>query len=171
MSCSAEEIAEKKRLALERLKQTKISETNSPNSNQCMAFAKPASKAVNPTASFYGSSINSKTNELTNYENKIKNQKPFKNNNRILSQPYPTKEQSSSLGERGKGNISAAINCASNSAMKKANTNDKVASVFRKIVTCTCEMIAENRFQVIQSGFHQKLIDMFKTIPTRKYGE
>lgn len=171
MSCTAEQIAEKKRLALERLKQRKNASPKSATSNQETSIDSviPPSVSINPTTSFYGANINSKTNELTNYENKIKNLKNITNNNRILSQPYPKKEPSS--GKPGTGNILASINAASNTAMNKTNTTNKSASIFVKTVICSCEVIEESRFQVIPSGYHAKLIDVFKTIPMRKYGK
>lgn len=175
MSCTAEQIAEKKRLALERLKQKTNALPNPSNHpNQQIStetVIQPSTPSINSTTSFYGANINSKTNELTNYENKIKTQKMFKNNNRILSQPYPKKEPSSSLGQPGMGSISAAINAASNAAIDKTNTTNKVASVFVKTITCTCEVIEPNRFQVVMSGYNENLIKVFKTIPSRKYGE
>ena len=64
MSCSREEIAEKRRLAQEKLRQSK--------SSVCVS-----------TNSFYGP----QKNVLSEYQNKIKATSPYKNA-RILSQPY-----------------------------------------------------------------------------------
>ncbi|XP_055295299.1 SWI/SNF-related matrix-associated actin-dependent regulator of chromatin subfamily A-like protein 1 [Sitodiplosis mosellana] len=147
MSCTAEEIARKKREALERLKQTKaLAQTgNVPSKNTSPGTAAKA------TSVFYGNTSNDKANTLNQYENKMKQQQTPSHNNRISSQPYPR-------------------NSVQNTAAQNTNLNQRTwASIMAKPVTCTCSMISSTRFQVVQSGYHNKLIDVFKTIPTRSY--
>lgn len=50
------------------------------------------------------------------------------------------------------------------------STVTQSAALMKRCITCTCSMNSENRFDVIISGFHSKLIDTFKTIPSNKYG-
>lgn len=153
MSCTAEQIALKKREAQEKLKQRKCGKTTSEvHETVSSSKTSPGTAAKSPQI-FYGGAINSKTNELTNLENKIKNQLHNKNNNRILSQPYSIRDRT------GKGeNAIASV------------SNDS-RNFFAKVITCCCEMINEDRFEVVPSGYHAKLIEIFKTITTGKYGK
>lgn len=152
MACTAEEIAEKRRQAQERLKQRKATiqtTTHSTNSTSPSTSSKAAQ-------SFYGTANNEKVNTLNNYENKMKQQSSPIHKNRISSQPYPKRDGSSN---------------SNHTANRMKNNEQKNASIFMQVVTCTCSMISENRFQVIQKGYNAKLIDVFKTISTRSYGK
>lgn len=154
MSCTAEEIAEKRRIALERLKNRKLN-TNTVPHIQSSTMQSIPSNATSPKSivSFYGNTTNVKTNQLSDYENKIKKSPTNKVTNRILSQPYPTTHDHNS----GTG---------ASSSMKKV-----VAPIFTQIVTCTCSLVTPNRFQVVTSGYMEKLIDVFKSIPSRAYSK
>lgn len=151
MSCTAEQIAEKRRLAMEKLKQTKASAQN----NQSAGPTPQSNNATSPgtnAKSFYGNGRNEKANQLNQYESKMKQQQQTPgHSNRISSQPYPR-------------NASAQYKTTN-------NNQQKMASIFKNVVTCTCVMISPRRFQVIHKGYHAKLIDVFKTIPTRSYGK
>lgn len=159
MSCTAEQIAEKKRLALERLKQRQsqspatnaTNATNAANANVAAVPANPVTKTSNtkPVNGFYGSSTASVTAELKNMETKIKNQGPYKNTNRILSQPYPGRDPKEGQKQEP----------------------PKKASFLPQIVTCTCSMVTSTYFQVVTSAYHAKIIEVFKTIPSRKFSE
>lgn len=164
MSCTAEEIAEKRRVAQERLRERqqqsaavtpKRVTTTNDNNNTLSVNTATASTSTSPTArSFYGKALasnSSKAAELENYEAKIRSEPPYKNKNRILSQPYPTKD--------------------ARTVAQTAKTNEPKKTPFgQKSVTCTCAMISSSRFHVTIDGYHAKLIDVFKTIPTRSYG-
>lgn len=149
MACTAAEIAEKKRKAIERLKQTKASvptTTSTTNSKNSTSHGTDNKKTLN----FYGNASNEKATALNEYEHKMKQQPTYHQHNRISSQPYPR---------------------IANATSKTTNNNEpKLASVFVNVVTCTCSMISPKRFQVIQKGYHIKLVDIFKTIPTKSYG-
>lgn len=152
MSCSAEQIAEKKRQAQEKLKQKKH---NSDNYEQQPSTSKDSlvTSPTGPAKSFYGGATAEKTQVLSKFESKIKNQNTHAQNSRILSQPYSNR-----------------INKTSANALP-SNQEKSLAPVFKRVVTCTCVMISEERFEVIPSSFHAQLIDIFKTITTRKYGK
>lgn len=150
MSCTAEQIAEKRREAAERLKQTKANaQASKPN-----ASSNNATSPGTAAKSFYGKQQNEKADALDQYQNKLKQDTKHNTSNRILSQPYPKRD----------GNTNAPQNAS-------ANTNTNWKATFGKVVTCTCSMISATRFQVIISGYSEKLIDTFKSIPTRAYSE
>ncbi|XP_055544718.1 SWI/SNF-related matrix-associated actin-dependent regulator of chromatin subfamily A-like protein 1 [Wyeomyia smithii] len=162
MSCSAEEIAEKRRIAIERLNARKNAAANGckPNPAQNPAesnkrtFTLPPKQlqvvAAHSSSAFYG-----KSNTNSSYESKVKEQ-PFSsgklrtsfNDARLQSQPY-----SRPNGQNAKYN----------------GTPGKVAPVFIRTVTCTCALVAETRFVVQTSAFNEQLIDVFKSIPSKQY--
>lgn len=149
MSCTAEEIAKKRREAAERLKQTRALAQSGNVSNQ---ITSPGT-ATKATSNFYGNTNNDKAKTLNQYEKKMKQQTSPSYNNRISSQPYP----------RNGNSVNNAWNTNKN--------QQKVTSIFAKPVTCTCSMISSKRFQVVQSGYNDKLIEVFKTVSTRSYGK
>lgn len=161
MSCTAEEIAEKRRVAIERLNARKQALNNNNSvpkysSPPALVTSKPTftlppqqqqAIAAHNTTSFYGTPAvpNFKqlvTNGAASGPGKIKNS--F-NNSRIQSKPY------------GK-----------NSPVNHG-TPGKVAPVFIRTVTCSCAMVSETRFVVQTTGFNDKLIDVFKSIPSKQY--
>ncbi|KAJ6646348.1 SWI/SNF-related matrix-associated actin-dependent regulator of chromatin subfamily A-like protein 1 [Pseudolycoriella hygida] len=148
MSCTAEEISEKRRIALERLKNRKL-QMNTAAQSATKTTEQPMQSATSPKSveSFYGKVTNVKTDQLTAYENKMKTSATSKATNRILSQPYPNNKFEAGASQK----------------------NKTLAPVFTKVIACSCSMISTRRFEVVTSGFHQKLIDVFKTIPSRSY--
>lgn len=156
MQCTTQEIAEKRRLAQERLQKLKLNK-NTTN-QQPAAQTNPSNGTVkSPTSSFYGNKPNVKTVELSEYENKIKNAPSYRTANRILSQPYSMRN-----------NQSNANGSTSSSAAAASNNNNIIMSAK---VTCTCAMVNANCFEVVPSAYHDKLISVFKTIPSRNYGK
>lgn len=157
MPCTAEEIAEKKRQALERLKRKQMqndqASTSTASTSNAQLAISPGDKAKGAN-SFYGCQTAAITNVLSSYENKIKHQSESKQTNRILSQPYSNRPTKNAI-----------------SSMTAAPAEKKLAPVFRNVITCTCAMVSYDRFEVVPSGFHAKLLDVFKTLATRKYGE
>lgn len=159
MNCTAEEIKEKRRLALERLKKTKEATQNQipvPIPTTSASTATSPGTSTKPTSSFYGNDTHQKTNALNQYENKMKQQHQYGQTNRIMSQPYPKRDD--------KPTSSTTTNNNNNNAKTFMNS-------FKKVITCTCSMISSSRFQVNISGYSAKLIDVFKTIPTRSYSK
>lgn len=160
MSCTAEQIAEKKREAMERLKQTKATATTSKASSNTNNATSPGT-AAKSSSTFYGNQQNDKANALNEYQNKMKTEKKSTSCNRISSQPYP------------KRNENATMNVPLKSTTTNNNNNNiqKAAPVFTKAVACSCSMITPKRFQVSISGYSAKLIDVFKSIPTRAFSK
>lgn len=152
MSCTAAEIAEKKRIAMERLAQRRSQATASSNEQ---INGSPTVVAPRSSSTFYGQSTPSKiATGPQSYETKMKGKQPYRNKNRILSQPYP------SSGAK-----------TTDSTSSKPETKSGIAPVFQKSVTLSCEVVSLTRFQVKVVGFHGKLIEVFKSMPTRSYGE
>lgn len=151
MSCTPAEIEEKRRIALERLKNRKLN-MNVGKQSSTTVQSVPSNSTTSATSpksivSFYGNTTDNKTNQLNDYENTIKSSVINKTTNRILSQPYQDRRSGNSAGESSK----------------------KLAPVFTKTITCSCSLVSPHRFQIITSGYLAKLIDIFKTIPSRSY--
>lgn len=156
MSCTADEIEEKKRLAQERLKKTKeASQSQIPVSHPSTSANNATSPGTSTksTSIFYGNDTQQKANTLNHHENKMKQQHQYGQISRIMSQPYPKRD----------ANVPTPAT-AQNSA-------HKFLKPFEKVITCTCSMISSTRFQVITSGYSDKLIAVFKTIATRSYSK
>lgn len=152
MSCTAEEIQEKKRLALERLKKTK--ETQSPLSvpNATTSTATSPGTSTKSPSTFYSNSVprGNASAIQHQHENKMKQLRHYGQTSRILSQPYPKRDE-------------------------KPTNNNNNAQMFmtskEKVIACSCTMMSATRFQVITSSYSDKLIDIFKTIPKRAYSK
>lgn len=142
MSCTPAEIAEKRRIALERFQQRQKAVTAENGNNLGSSKNVLQSK---PTNTFYGNEMNSNKNLLV-----IKS-KTF-NNLREESSPYSRKTHQNEPQELSR------------------NTSVNLAPVFKKMVTCTPTMITDTRFMVKTSGYSEALISVFKTVPTRNYG-
>lgn len=40
-----------------------------------------------------------------------------------------------------------------------------------RVIVASCALISESRFEVVPSGYHQKIVDVFKTVPSSKYSK
>lgn len=153
MSCTAAEIAEKKRRAIERLKQR---QNPSASTIQPLQQKQNTTSVTSPGSSktFYGNASHEKAAKLSEYEYKIKHAPYPHTTNRILSQPYSKRHEH---------------NDNSNRTNKTSSSTNRV--IFPFSTACTCSMINEKRFMVTASAYNEKLIEVFKTIPTRSYGK
>lgn len=104
---------------------------------------------------FYGNGTISITNDLTAFEGKIRTEKPAQRKSRILSQPYSI--------------VGPSDTTKTQSTNKQSNAVKYGAMLMT--VPCTVQMVSMDRFEVLPLKYHSGLIDVFKTIPTRKYGE
>lgn len=152
MSCTAAEIAEKKRQAKERLKQRQNPTTSTV---QPLQQKQNTTTATSPGSSkaFYGNVSYEKAAQLSEYENKIKHSSDPHTPNRILSQPYSKRHEHNNNSSR---------------TNKPASSTNRV--LLSSSTACTCSMINEQRFVVTASAYNTKLIEVFKTIQTRSYG-
>lgn len=158
MSCTKEEIAEKKRIALERLKSKQTACTASKISNTSLTY--PSSIKIDQVnsnltknQSFYG-----ETNKQ-NYASPKNTTYPFSNNqhqqtNKLRASPF-------------KDNRAGLCPYSNN----KLNETKNMAAVFRKIISCSVSMITDKRFVITPSGYHAQLIEMFKSISSKAYGK
>lgn len=107
---------------------------------------------------FYGIETTGITNELTAFEGKIRTEKSAQRKSRILSQPYPAAGSST-------GNIKTGVQSPA------ATTQSNAVKYGTLPVTCTIQMVSIDRFEVVPSKYLGPVIDVFKTIPTRRYGK
>lgn len=150
---------------MERLKKTKASfepaqtaQTPKPLANKNTATS-PATD-TKPTSIFYGNETNQKAEALNQYENKLKHHPSHSSSNRIMSQPYPKRD----------GNVMTKTVQPTNTN-NSSNSAQKFCSIFKKVISCTCSMISSTRFQVTESGYSDKLIEIYKSIPTRAFSK
>lgn len=143
MACSPEQIAAKRQMALERLKQN---QAKASTPGIASSPAKSLGVSIN-SEQFYGSGQSSTTPRNQEYlpgktDNKIKAQ-PLKDN-RIFSQPY-----------------------ANRTKEKVPEANKPV--FLSSICVLKCSLLSEERFCVTLSNFSNQVTDAFKTIPSRNY--
>uniref|UniRef100_A0A8D8JS52 SWI/SNF-related matrix-associated actin-dependent regulator of chromatin subfamily A-like protein 1 n=1 Tax=Culex pipiens TaxID=7175 RepID=A0A8D8JS52_CULPI len=159
MACTAAEIAEKKRIAIERLNARKNALATTSNST-----AKPPPQQVpKPTIPIFPL--------------------PEKQRQAMALASSSFYGTNSSIGGTGgkapssfaSGSARSAAHPYSKQSFGKAQTTKgvapPVAPVFIRTVTCSCSMVTETRFTVQPSGFNEKLIEVFKSIPSKQYGK
>lgn len=180
--CTAAEVAEKRRIALEKLAAKKRrlasasateSKITSPVQQQRTTTGAISTnsffKQQNHTQTFSATNINAKpqqnssakpTSAAVKFLNDLKssNIERYVNNARSAAQPYPRNPFNK------KQNTATENHSASNA------NQQNLAPLFIVKVSCKVYMISNTRFAAQPSCFHAKLIDVFKTIPSRSYG-
>ncbi|KAH8261845.1 hypothetical protein KR038_003597 [Drosophila bunnanda] len=187
-SCSASEIAEKKRIALSKLQAKKSQllananggrpapttptgaaqqqvcngshgNPNQPQAKSPLNFYRSPPAAVQGKISRAGpSTSDNKSSSFLNALKAIK-QTSARELSRSAAHPY----QRPNGGDK---------EFRSRPMLSLAPDKDKqlpVAPVFRNSITCNLYMISANRFAAHTSGYHEKLVDVFKNMPTRGY--
>ncbi|KAH8377525.1 hypothetical protein KR093_005804 [Drosophila rubida] len=163
--CSSAEIAEKRRLAIAKLqaKKATVATSNSSANSNAELSAKSASKFYNsPPQSNNNTnklatsgSLNNKSSDFLNALKAIKS-----TSNRELSRaaahPY----------QRPNGPSKPTLSL---SPEKQQPGSSNLASVFIKSITCRIYLISTQRFAVEPSAYHEKLIQVFKQMPTKSY--
>ncbi|XP_013103013.1 SWI/SNF-related matrix-associated actin-dependent regulator of chromatin subfamily A-like protein 1 [Stomoxys calcitrans] len=175
-SCSAAEIAEKKRIALEKLRAKKANLATANNNKQISANqpkVAPNIIAAAPT-----------TNTAPRIENKassfldaLKGSNIFKQRQetqhlaRDAAHPYKRPASLGDVGSFNKRKSVEAVNDKPSGPILGLGQPQKtaVASAFLNSVSCRVTMISVARFEVQPSGYHSKLIEVFKTIPSKSY--
>ncbi|XP_055593275.1 SWI/SNF-related matrix-associated actin-dependent regulator of chromatin subfamily A-like protein 1 [Uranotaenia lowii] len=159
MSCTAEEIAEKRRIAIERLNARKnaLNNNNNSSSTNKPTFSLPPKQqaaVVHSTASFYGNSSKAPdAQQKPNFKQIVTNGTTVP---KIKSTFHQARTQAAPYQYNGK-------------SQQQQGTPGKLAPVFVKTVSCTCELISETRFVVTPNGFSEKIIEVFKSIPSKQY--
>ncbi|XP_075152134.1 SWI/SNF-related matrix-associated actin-dependent regulator of chromatin subfamily A-like protein 1 [Haematobia irritans] len=166
-SCSAAEIAEKRRIALEKLKAKKANLAKTP----------PQTKA--PPNTTIASSTNAPItteNKASSFLNALKGSNIFKQRQepqhsaRDAAHPYkrPSLEESknfykkSSNGDNNEKRNGPILGlCPAQKSI--------IGPVGVNSVSCKVAMISVTRFEIQPSGYHSKLIEVFKTIPSKSY--
>lgn len=173
MSCSAAEIAEKRRLALAKLQaKTTTVKPPSTSSNPKPPTGAQEQLGAKPASNFYRSppqntnSFNNKatTNTYSRNDNKSSS---FLNALKAISSAS-SRELSRATAhpyQRPNGPHKPTLGLSP----EKQKPTEGLASVFVKSVNCRVYMISPNRFAVDASGYHEKLIEVFKKMPTKSY--
>lgn len=182
-TCTAAEIAEKKRLALEKLK-AKKNQTSSNNlyrapqtTNNSANSAQPnpppqpsASKTItSPVQTFYKSNTE---NKASDFLKAIKQSSTFAQRNEVRNSSHPYSRPSGPSPQQQQQQQSSATTGSSvfkNALTTESNKKAKLAPVFTNSVSCTCYLVSAVRFAVCPSGFHTQMIEVFKTIPSKSY--
>ncbi|EAA12838.4 SWI/SNF-related matrix-associated actin-dependent regulator of chromatin subfamily A-like protein 1 [Anopheles arabiensis] len=150
MSCTSEEIAEKRRMAIERLNARKKCLESQTNSSGGGKATTERSNVLPAQAAAAATGANNKT-PLTISTFYGGNQSSF------------GKSSSSFQAKRGPPAVPYAKPAPKNA------TPSKVAPVFVRTVTCACSIVSDTRFVVETNGFNEQMIDIFKQIPSKSY--
>lgn len=155
MDCSSAEIEKKRRLALAKLKAKKIQTLhnnsgtgNDSNGHNLTIETHKANNNQAPSPSVQNNS-NSSNSLYWNSNNST-------NNTSIGRQSSP------------KINMPSLFNTHNQTPYSKNAVSPQ--KFFGKVITGTMNLTSINRFEINLSGFHDKVIEMFKTIPSRAYG-
>ncbi|EDW11434.1 SWI/SNF-related matrix-associated actin-dependent regulator of chromatin subfamily A-like protein 1 [Drosophila mojavensis] len=166
--CTADEIAEKRRIALAKL-QAKKNQTPAVNSNTKPATNVNEQLGAKSASSFYNSPPQNNTKTVNNNNNNVSQNKSSSFLNalkaikttsarelgRVAAHPY----------QRPNGGSKPTL-CLS---PEREQPQQQLASVFTKSISCKVYLISAQRFAVVPSGYHQQLIEVFKNIPSKSY--
>lgn len=177
--CTAAEIAEKRRIALEKLAAKKQRLANASST---------ATKITSPVQQQLTATGDISTNSFFKQQNHTQTHSATNANPPQNSSAKPTAAAINFLNDLKRSNIGKYVNKARNSAQPYSrspfnhkqndaathsanNSNQQnLAPIFVVKVSCKVYMISNTRFVAQPSCFHAKLIDVFKTIPSRSYG-
>lgn len=177
MSCTAEEIAEKRRIAQARLKAKQTATCASLNTKSLLTHTTTTSAPLKAqlthaatiniivpeknSVSFYGASNKTNCSTGSTYQPLAVNQQQQQTINKLKASPS-FKDNRTKYGPYANRNNSLGNT--------QKNDNQTVAAIFRKTISCTCSMITEKRFVVTPSAYHAQLIEVLKSIPSKAYG-
>lgn len=173
MSCSAEQIAEKKRLALERLKAkqtgaaapaatgTKVqlphkSKTDLIAENKRLALERLRAKQQNASSK---TTLSPSTNSASMF---------------LSSNSFYSEQCQSDVGKTKPLTQNRPKPYADNrptGSTAKPMTNQPLAAIFQNSVSCSCSLLSSSRFVVKAQKYFEPLIEVFKLIPSRSYGQ
>lgn len=196
MSCSAEQIAEKKRLALERLRanQTTTNASSSTSSkiaeNKQIALERLASKKAASGQQADGTA-NAQSPQQSKAQiiadNKQLARERLRATQNLLALSNKTGSENNSASKflssnsfdagksktafQGRPKPYDNRNRPSGSGAIKTQPQQlpPVAAIFHKTVTCSCSLISTSKFMVKTQGYFAPLIDTFKLIASRSY--
>jgi len=167
--CTSAEIAEKRRIAMAKLQAKKAQVQSSKSSTNSATSAKEQLSAKTAASKFYNSppqNNNAKpvamsdtsSSKSSSFLNALKAIKATSSRelSRASAHPY----------QRPNNAVSKPILSLS---PEKQNPAAALAPVFVKSITCRIYLISPRRFAVEPSSYHEKLIDVFKKMPTKSY--
>lgn len=143
MSCTLEQIAEKKRVALELLQRARHQKSKPAQTATASQIAPKSSNSASQFLSmnsFYG------TVPATG-GGKIKSGNILQNHR---TQPYSTQNKSTDNTKSGGGRLTQQL-------------------LFLPTKSANCSMISAERF-VVEASFHEQMVDVMKAMPNREYG-
>lgn len=183
MSCTVEQIAEKKRIALERLQRARQQQQQQAPTSTASALPKPQGTTIHNAAaassrtagnsasqflavnSFYATSTSKPpaTPFAASPSRRPQSQQPQQTNfngGKMKSSPHSGRQRHQPYGQPSKNVYNKS----------GGSQQQQLAPVFLPTKTAVCSMISAERFQV-QASFHTAMIDVFKSIPSREYGK
>lgn len=163
MSCTAEQIAEKRRIAqeLRARKQTlssSLPSTPPTTTTQTSAATSNSNNSAHKflsSGTFYSSTGSSSESAPPPFVSSSSSHQKLKSSSSYVAPPQSKQRTQPYSVDRH---------------ATTSTKNDQLAPVFVQSVSCTCTMISDQRFSVTPTRFHNKLVDIFKSIPTRQYG-
>ncbi|XP_053664648.1 SWI/SNF-related matrix-associated actin-dependent regulator of chromatin subfamily A-like protein 1 [Anopheles marshallii] len=141
MSCTSEEIAEKRRLAIERLNARKKC-IGSQQTNNSVSVDGSSVQAV-PATGINRTPLTISTFYDGNQSSFGKSSPSFHAKRGPTAYPYTKPNQK--------------------------NGPAKVAPIFVRTVTCACSILSESRFVAESNGYNEQMIEVFKQIPSKSY--
>ncbi|XP_053677789.1 SWI/SNF-related matrix-associated actin-dependent regulator of chromatin subfamily A-like protein 1 [Anopheles nili] len=143
MSSSAEEIAERRRIAIERLNARRRLNDNQANTTKPIISASSAVSNGSPVVQNNQTTLTIRTFYGTNNQSSFGKAKPSFQTQHAPRMPYAKPVQK--------------------------NITSKVAPIFVRTVTCACSLVSETRFVVETNGFNEQMVEVFKQIPSKSY--
>lgn len=184
--CSAAEIAEKKRIASEKLRAKKAQHsiiTNNNNTGGITINSNHTSYNTNvpkltstPTlANASSKNVGRAENRASSFLSDLKGSNVFvqrqqqQNPARDAAHPYKKPSTEGATNFYKKQNTNVFVD-KPKGPISTTTPQKQLASVFVKTVTCKVAMITPLRFEVQPSSYHAQLIEVFKSIPSKSYG-
>ncbi|KAM8717805.1 hypothetical protein ACLKA7_004499 [Drosophila subpalustris] len=168
--CTSAEIAEKRRIAMAKLQAKKAQGSSANSSSNSATSACEQLSAKTAASKFYNSppQANNKLASNTNINNNSNNK-----SSAFLNALKAIKSTSSRELSRAAAHPYQRPNGANKPTLslspEKQNPAAALAPVFVKSITCRVYLISAKRFAVEASGYHEKLIEVFKNMPTKSY--
>lgn len=154
---SAEEIEKKRQLALQKKKEKEKLNTSFSNASSSVTPKNVLNNHGNKNASH-----NSGTQSFQKYSNNFSNQNAKSSFNNYQSNGNFKNKSDSSLKKLGSQNRF--------NPMQKSTQKFYGSQSSQPVCEVICSMISNDRFSADITQFNTQLIDLFKTIPTRIYG-
>ncbi|GLV44988.1 Marcal1 [Carabus blaptoides fortunei] len=94
---------------------------------------------------------------------------PNQNATTILQQITPQNYKNTNFNSKSLPSTSFKAHSSKPYEKPKVNSDQFYGSKVSKVIIASCTLISETRFEVVPNGYHQKIVDVFKTVPSSKY--